>query len=78
VTGKDPARPARASESRLVPRLVAAAVLTVLAVVFIAQNNQQVDIRLLVPLVTMPLWVALASMLVAGAAIGYAVSWRRR
>jgi uncharacterized integral membrane protein len=58
--------------------LVAAAVLTVLAVVFIAQNNQQVDIRLLVPLVTMPLWVALASMLVAGAAIGYAVSWRRR
>lgn len=62
----------------MLPRLIVAVVLTVLAVVFIVQNSQLIAIRLLVPLVTMPLWVALAGMLLVGAGIGYAVTWRRR
>ena len=53
-------------------------VLTVFAFIFIVQNNQPTMIRVLVPVVTMPLWTALASMLVIGAAIGYALNWRQR
>lgn len=66
------------SRRRIAPRLVVVAVLAVLALVFIVQNSQPTQIRLLVPLVTMPLWTALASMLVVGFAIGYALNWRRR
>jgi uncharacterized integral membrane protein len=75
MTKKDPLSPA--SRSHLVPRLVTASVLTVLAVVFIIQNNHLITIRILIPVVTMPLWVALAGMLLVGTAIGYALSWRR-
>lgn len=72
---KDPLSPAH--QSRLSPRLVTALVLVVLAVVFIFQNNQPTAIRILVPVVIMPLWVALASMLVIGAVIGYIANRRR-
>jgi uncharacterized integral membrane protein len=70
--------PARSSKRHVPPRLVVAAILIVLAVVFIFQNSQSTQIRILVPVVTMPLWTALASMLVVGFAIGYALNWRRR
>jgi uncharacterized integral membrane protein len=53
-------------------------VLTVLAVVFVFQNNQLTEIRVLIPVVTMPLWAALGGMLIVGAAIGYAMNWRQR
>jgi uncharacterized integral membrane protein len=75
MTRKDSLSPA--SRSRLAPRLVTAVVLAVLAVVFLIQNNQLVTIRILIPVVTMPLWVALGGMLLVGVAIGYALSWRR-
>lgn len=70
--------PARSSRRHISPRLVIAAILVVLAVVFIFQNSQSTQLRILIPVVTMPLWTALASMLIVGFAIGYALNWRRR
>lgn len=58
--------------------MVAALVLTVIALIFIIQNNQLTAIRVLIPVVTMPLWAALAGMLIVGAAIGYTLNRRRR
>lgn len=78
MTRKRSATPTSSSRSRLSPRLVTALVLTVLAVVFVFQNNQMTAIRVLIPVVIMPLWAALAGMLIVGAAIGYAVTWRQR
>ncbi|MCA1676081.1 MAG: LapA family protein [Actinobacteria bacterium] len=78
MSRKGPATPAGSSRSHVSPRLITALVLTVLALVFIFQNNQLTAIRLLIPVVTMPLWAALAGMLIVGAAIGYAMNWRQR
>lgn len=69
---------ASSSRLRFPPRLIVALVLTALALVFLMQNNQMITIRLLIPVVTMPLWVALGSMLIVGVGIGYALHWRRR
>lgn len=51
-------------------RLITGLVLVVLAVVFIVENTAPTAIRLLVPVVTMPLWTALAVMLVIGFVVG--------
>jgi len=75
---KRSATPAGSSRSRRTPRLITALVLTVLALVFVFQNNQMTAIRVLIPVVIMPLWAALASMLIVGAAIGYVMNWRQR
>lgn len=54
-------------------------VLTALAIVFIFENTDQVEIRLLVPLVTMPLYLALLAMFVIGALCGgLFFRWRER
>ncbi|MFF0450839.1 LapA family protein [Streptomyces sp. NPDC004609] len=45
-------------------------VLVALAIVFMAENTQQVKIRLIVPLVTMPLYLALLLMFIIGALCG--------
>ncbi|HET9379605.1 MAG TPA: hypothetical protein VFP69_02075 [Streptomyces sp.] len=42
-----------------VRRLVPFVLVTALALVFIFENRQSIEIRLLVPMVTMPLWGAL-------------------
>ncbi|MFK4596363.1 hypothetical protein [Streptomyces pristinaespiralis] len=42
-----------------VRRLVPFAVVTAIALVFIFENRAHVEIRLLIPMVTMPLWGAL-------------------
>ncbi|MEU9591712.1 hypothetical protein ACGF7W_17320 [Streptomyces sp. NPDC048219] len=42
-----------------VRRLVPFAVITAIALIFIFENRASVEIRLLVPMVTMPLWGAL-------------------
>ncbi len=59
----------RPSARLLVCVVLAAAVV----VVFIAENTHQTSIRVLVPLVTMPLWLAL----VGTAAISLLVGWLR-
>jgi uncharacterized integral membrane protein len=47
------------SETRIPPRLVVGLVLSLLIVVFIAENNRRTKMRFLLPEVTAPLWTAL-------------------
>ncbi|MEW2521801.1 lipopolysaccharide assembly protein LapA domain-containing protein [Actinacidiphila alni] len=49
---------------------ITVAVLAVLALVFIFENTRDVKIRLLIPEVTMPLWLALLGCFVIGALAG--------
>lgn len=56
---------------------VALAVVAVLAIVFICENTRQVRVRVLIPEVTMPLWLAMAVVAVIGAACGGYLSRRR-
>jgi uncharacterized integral membrane protein len=54
----------------LTPTRVAALVLAALAIVLIVENTRDVEIRLLVPVVTMPLYLALLIMFVIGGLCG--------
>jgi uncharacterized integral membrane protein len=54
----------------LTPRRIALLVLLVLALVFIFENTHHVRFRLIVPEVTMPLWLALLITFVAGGLCG--------
>ncbi|MCX5267799.1 LapA family protein [Streptomyces sp. NBC_00199] len=64
----------------MTPGRIAVLVLAVLALVFIFENTQATEIRLLVPVVTMPLWAALLATAVVGALCGsyFAYSRTRR
>lgn len=62
--------------SRPSARIIVAAVLTVLAIVFFIENRQTVRIRLIVPVVSMPVWLALAAMFVIGGLCGLLVAHR--
>ncbi|KUL75741.1 MULTISPECIES: lipopolysaccharide assembly protein LapA domain-containing protein [unclassified Streptomyces] len=62
----------------LTARRIVALVLVALALVFIFENTDETEIRLLIPVVTMPLWVALLGMGVIGALIGALLLARRR
>ena len=55
---------------RLTPTRILALVLVALAIILIAENNRDVEIRLLVPVVTMPLYLALLMMWIIGALCG--------
>ena len=61
---------------RVPPRMWVAIVLVVLAVIFIAENRDPAAIRLIIPVVVMPLWAALAVLFVAGVLVGLGL--RRR
>jgi uncharacterized integral membrane protein len=63
---------------RLTPARVTVGILTVLALIFIFENTREVTIRLLIPEVVMPLYVALLAMFVIGALCGYFIRRRRR
>ncbi|MFE7326899.1 DUF1049 domain-containing protein [Streptomyces sp. NPDC057565] len=52
------------------PSRIVVLVIAVLSIVFIAENTGEVTIRLLIPLVTLPLYVALIAMFVAGMVCG--------
>ncbi|MEV6121376.1 LapA family protein [Streptomyces sp. NPDC052077] len=67
----------RGRGSPLTPSRVATLVVAALAVVLIVQNTREVRIRLLVPVVTMPLYLALLIMFVLGGLCG-AFLWRGR
>ncbi|OII60204.1 DUF1049 domain-containing protein [Streptomyces sp. CC53] len=54
----------------MTPSRITAAVLAVLAVVLIVENTREVEIRLLIPVVTMPLYLALLIMFVIGGLCG--------
>jgi uncharacterized integral membrane protein len=63
---------------RVPPRVWVALVLAVLAVIFIAENRDPTPIRLIVPVVVMPLWAALAILFVVGVLVGLGLGRRRR
>jgi len=67
-----------ATRSRWNSRWVVALVLLAIAVVFILENRQLTEIRLLIPVVLMPLWAALAGTLLVGVVIGVLVDRQRR
>ncbi|MFH8798897.1 DUF1049 domain-containing protein [Streptomyces sp. NPDC017936] len=63
----------------LTPGRIAVLVLAALALIFIFENRGPTEIRLLVPVVTLPLWVALLATALIGAVCGaYAGCVRRR
>lgn len=55
---------------RLSPARIGVLVLAAAAIVVIAENTREVTIRLLVPVVTMPLYLALLIMFVLGGLCG--------
>ncbi|MGW6909476.1 DUF1049 domain-containing protein [Streptomyces sp. NPDC054940] len=62
----------------LTPARTTVLVLVVLALIFIFENTRATEIRLLIPEVTMPLWMALLGMGVIGALCGAYFTGRRR
>ncbi|MFJ2957628.1 lipopolysaccharide assembly protein LapA domain-containing protein [Streptomyces sp. NPDC087270] len=62
----------------LTPRRIAALVLCALALVFIFENTQRVKIRLIVPEVKMPLWLALLITFVVGGVCTLLWRWSGR
>ncbi|MCQ4208444.1 MULTISPECIES: LapA family protein [Streptomyces] len=65
--------------SAFTPARIAVLALAVLAVIFIFENTRQVKIRLLIPEVTMPLYLALAAVFIIGGICGgYFVARRRK
>ena len=71
-------RPSPGSRGFLTTRRVVALVLLALAVVFVVENRDLTEIRLLIPVVLMPLWAALAITLVIGLAVGWIVGRQRK
>lgn len=70
-------------ESRLralmTPARITMAVLGILALIFIFENTRDIRIRMLIPEITMPLWLALLVTFVIGGMLGaYLGSSRRR
>ncbi|MEV5608738.1 LapA family protein [Streptomyces sp. NPDC052225] len=69
----------RGGSAAFTPARIAVLVLAVLTVIFIFENTRQVKIRLLIPEVTMPLYIALLLTAVIGAVCGgYFVARRRK
>ncbi|MCX4766189.1 LapA family protein [Streptomyces sp. NBC_01275] len=62
----------------MTPARIAVLVLAVLALIFIFENTRTTKIRLLVPEVTMPLWVALLATAIIGALCGAYVTYLRK
>ncbi|MGW6389143.1 DUF1049 domain-containing protein [Streptomyces sp. NPDC055103] len=60
------------------PGRIAMTVVAVLTLVFIFENTREVRIRILIPEVSMPLYLALLATAVLGAACGYYAAARRR
>lgn len=65
--------PGGGTDKRLIARLIVLAIVVVLAVVFIFQNNERVELRFIVVTVTARAWVGLLVALVLGALLGQAI-----
>lgn len=65
-------------ERLLTPARITVLLLAVLALIFIFENTRATKIRLLIPEVTMPLWMALLGTAVIGALCGWYFMRRRR
>ncbi|HEY8371800.1 MAG TPA: DUF1049 domain-containing protein [Pseudonocardiaceae bacterium] len=67
----------RVGRTRVPGKAITALVLFAVALVFILQNRQMVEIVFFVPKVVTPLWAALGGVFVLGLATGYLVARRR-
>ncbi|MEE1794483.1 LapA family protein [Streptomyces sp. BE308] len=77
MSPKDVSSGGKGSTGLFTPARVAVAVVAVLALVFICVNTDDVTIRLIVPEVSMPLWLALLGVFAAGLLCGGYVFRRR-
>ncbi|MFE4858548.1 DUF1049 domain-containing protein [Streptomyces sp. NPDC056670] len=68
----------RAAGGVITPGRIAVLILAILALVFIFENTRHVKIRLLIPEVTMPLYLALLAVFVVGLCCGYFLKRRNR
>jgi uncharacterized integral membrane protein len=68
----------RGARVLLTPTRVAVGALGLLALIFIFENTRTTEIRLLIPEVTMPLWMALLATGIIGALCGAYFVRRRR
>ncbi|MFB7559427.1 LapA family protein [Streptomyces brevispora] len=78
MSPKDVSSSGKGGTGAFSPARILVLVLAVLSVVFIAENTGDVTVRLLIPVVTIPLYVALIVMFLAGMACGAYVFRRRR
>ncbi|MFJ8660745.1 DUF1049 domain-containing protein [Streptomyces sp. NPDC093795] len=82
MSPKETSRAPGGSRSRfteaLTPGRIAMIALAVITLVFIFQNTRQVKIRLLIPEVTTPLYLALLATALIGLACGFYFAARRR
>jgi uncharacterized integral membrane protein len=72
VAEKESRRPA------VTRRLAAAAVLVAILIVFIVENTRRTRIRFIVPIVTVPVWIALFAATVIGVVAGALIARHRR
>ena len=63
---------------RPTPRQIAGAVILVLALVFIFENTKTVKVRLILPQVKAPLFVALLIAAILGGLVTLLIQWRRK
>ncbi|MFF1922107.1 DUF1049 domain-containing protein [Streptomyces sp. NPDC058221] len=77
MSPKDVSSSGRGSSGAFTPARILVLVIAVLSIVFIAENTHEVEARLIIPLVTAPLYVWLIVMFVAGMGCG-AYVFRRR
>ncbi|MFC8537777.1 DUF1049 domain-containing protein [Streptomyces sp. NPDC057249] len=77
MSPKDVSSSGKSGSGAFTPGRVLVLVIAVLSIVFIAENTKDVEVRLIVPLVTAPLYVWLVVMFLAGMACG-AYVFRRR
>ena len=68
----------RKSRPVVTRRLVAATALVAILVVFIFENTGHTRIRFIVPIVSVPLWIALFAATVIGVAAGALIARHRR
>jgi uncharacterized integral membrane protein len=62
-----------------IPRLVIAGLALLVVVILLAQNSERVELTLFFWNLTLPLWFALALMVLLGAGLGQAIGmWRGR
>ena len=74
----DKATSERTASSWLTTGRITVLVLAVLALVFIFENTRNVKIRLLIPEVTTPLWMALLATFIVGGLCGMYLRHSRR
>lgn len=62
---------------RITGKQIAAIILGILALIFILENDVSTRVRLIIPVVHLPLYIALFLAAVLGAAVTFLLMWRR-